>query len=530
MSNLKLYLTYHSTVKINQLYIFLRGLPLLGKRLSSSPNLGQGGKNTLSYLGLVLRLLTCVFNSAVVLAFYYLPWKFFHSQLPELGPNPASGFFQSFFFLSILAGPIMMRKGRQELDWTGYYFLKVFRFPARSFFLHRIFLNLFRIAFGLLGPMLFMGWFLGDFPGILMAYAATLLSRVFFEALTFWLYEHKGKTFWEKPWFWVSLSLLLGLLAFFPFFGEIGTRLIKGALPFSLLGALWGSFYLQKAPYDKLAAGLSSTEELAASKDLKESAHFIGVKLEEEQIESEVPQGIENKEGYAYFHQLIFHRIQNKLDKSTRRIVKIIAVLGLLTFIAGLNFRAVMAEDIDQLLMIILRASFFYSYLLSPGERFTKLLFLYMDKDLLPFHYYREPGAILQSLKIRLIKLLQLTAPITGVMLVSLLAFFGLFYQELGLKILLLIPLLLVQGAFFALYRLMVYYLLQPYTAKMEAKSPGAAIANGVVYLISFMYLQIKVIGPISLAILCVVMGLIAFSTPYILMKRGPQSFRLREG
>ena len=531
MPNARLYLNYHGLVKVNQIYFFLKKLPLLGKKLPPSPRISYEGKSDLASLGILFRLLICLLNSAGVVAFYYLPWTF--NAFSFLGlekVDPGIGFFQSFFFLSLLAAPYILRQGRQELDWTGYYFLKTFRFPARGFFLNRISLNLVRIAIGLLIPMLMIGWLVKDFITVILAYLSTLLVRVFVEAFFLWLYESKGKTVLEKPWVSIVFTLLMALLAFLPIFEALGKTFIHVCFPFSLLGALWGSHYLKRANYEKLAAGLSTTEELEASKEAIQGASFLDVKIEEEDIALTEAEMDAQKDGYAYLHELIFNRIQKKLDKSTKSKVKVIAVLGLLLFIAGVNFRQDLGGEMDKMFIVTLKSSFFLSYVLSPGEKFAKLLFLYMDKDFLPFHYYREPKAILGCLRIRLQKLLKITAPITGIILVSLLAFFGLFYQELGSKIFLFIPALLVQGAFFALYRLMVYYLLQPYTLKMEAKSPGASIANALVYMVSYAYLQIKEIGPISIAILSGLMGLIALMAPFILMKMGPKSFKLREG
>lgn len=248
MRSARLYLNYHGLVKVNQIYFFLKKLPLLGKKLPSSPKISFEGKSDLASLGILFRLLTCLLNSAIVMAFYYLPWKlnaFSFLGLEKVDPN--IGFFQSFFFLSLLAAPYIMRQGRQELDWTGYYFLKTFRFPARGFFLSRISLNLVRIAIGLLIPMLVMGWLVGDFVTVLLAYLATLMTRVFVEAFFLWLYESKGKTVLEKPWISIIFTLLMALFAFLPIFGAVGKIFIYASLPLSLLGALWGSFYLKRA-------------------------------------------------------------------------------------------------------------------------------------------------------------------------------------------------------------------------------------------------------------------------------------------
>ncbi|HHX04060.1 MAG TPA: hypothetical protein GX733_07210 [Tissierellia bacterium] len=530
MRNAKLYLRYHGIVKINFLYALLRKLPWIGKRLAPAPPLGYSGKLTLAVLGIIFQLFSCLFMSVLLVLLYYLPWKYQAFSFLSTGPQDvASGFFQSFFFLSILAAPVIMRKGRHELDWTGYYFLKSFRFPPKGFILSRVLINLARIAIGLFFPLLVMGWYLGNIPMALLTFAVSLLMRYFVESFFLSIFESKGKTFLENSWLSIVFWIIMLLPAFLPIFGNGGERFILLSSPFALIGAIWGFFYLRRASYEKLAAGLSSTEDLLATRTFTKQAHFYAVKMEDDELVLGDTEEISHKTGYDYLHELIFHRIQRKLERQTKKKVLLLVAVGTILFVLGFIFQANLAPRAENLFLMMLRTSFFISYLVSPGEHFTKLLFLYMDKDLLPFHYYREPKAILRCLKIRLLKLFRLTAPVTGVILLGLLAFFSLFIQQIGSKIWLLIPILLVQGAFFALYRLMVYYLLQPYTLKMEAKSPAASMANGAVYLVSYAFFHMKMIGLVAIAVLCGVMGLIALSAPFLLVSQGPKSFKLKE-
>lgn len=523
----KLYLEYYGMVHFNQLFLLLKRLPILRKKLPSAPKTGATGKKVYTVLGLYYKVFSSLVRSALLMAIYYFPWK----VIPCV--SMAHGFFQSFFFLSILAGPFFLSRGRPEMDWNGYYFLRLFRFPCKLFFLNRVFLNLAKTSIALFFPLFFMGRLTDHLWVSLMAFCASILMRILSAAFDFWVHEKEKHRLYDNANLKVVLFCIILVLAYVPIFEEKSFLLIYCALGISILGAVWGLFYLKRADYEKLSKGLSTTDELKSVKNVMVDSNFADVRVEERDEDLLHIQVPSDKKGYAYLHEIMFQRLNKQLTERSMKITKYMALGIPLLLVGGYlvktkSFDLGDEEKIESLYITILRISFFYSYLLSQGERFTKILFLYMDRDLLPYPYYREPSAIRTCLRIRLGKLLQITAPLTLVMTLLFYAFFGFFYDILGWKLLYVIPVMVIQSAFYALYRLMVYYILQPYTLKKEKKSMGANIADIVVYLVALSFLQIKDLGAMSILVLCIFMGILSCLAPYLLRTFGPKNFKIR--
>lgn len=83
-------------------------------------------------------------------------------------------------------------------------------------------------------------------------------------------------------------------------------------------------------------------------------------------------------------------------------------------------------------------------------------------------------------------------------------------------------------SCFFSIHHLVLYYVIQPYTATLKVKSPLFSIINSLMYIGCYMCLKLDVISylfSVGIIVFTVVYMIIALITVY---KVAPRTFKLR--
>jgi len=86
----------------------------------------------------------------------------------------------------------------------------------------------------------------------------------------------------------------------------------------------------------------------------------------------------------------------------------------------------------------------------------------------------------------------------------------------------------LTLSVFFSVHYLFMYYIFQPYTSSMEVKSPIFNIINGLVYLVSYMALQIKAPAQWMLPVIILMSILYVAVAVLFVYKKAPTTFRVK--
>lgn len=243
-----------------------------------------------------------------------------------------------------------------------------------------------------------------------------------------------------------------------------------------------------------------------------------------------------NKKGYAYFNELFFKRHRKILGNRTRLLcIVLLAITTVCTL--GLTFLKIRNGEVSlpiNLSMVIMCAPFLM-YFINTGESVTNAMFINCDSAMLTYNFYRTPSVILGVFKQRLLMLIRLNI-LPSILIATILSIVTWFSGEPYYLVdyVSLYVIFISLSVFFSVHRLVIYYLLQPYTEGMEKKSSAYAIVNSLTYVVSYMLFTMKsdlFAEPKTFAIIT-----FAFSVIYIVIalllvyKLAPRRFKIRRG
>ena len=230
------------------------------------------------------------------------------------------------------------------------------------------------------------------------------------------------------------------------------------------------------------------------------------------------------KTGCARFNELFVRRNYRLLMRPARRTAVIApgcaACLALPEIAAAINGALVPALPMMLLLM----------YFINRGNTVTQILFFNCDSSMLSYRFYRQPRVILGIFTARLKSLTAINLLPTAVI-------------ALGLPLLLLcsggtdtptdylvLPLaILAMSVFFSVHYLVLYYLLQPYTAGLENTRFGYRLITGLTYFVCYM-----IYANVHGATMAFGIGMIVFAAVYVAAalllayRLAPRTFKLR--
>jgi hypothetical protein len=170
----------------------------------------------------------------------------------------------------------------------------------------------------------------------------------------------------------------------------------------------------------------------------------------------------------------------------------------------------------------------FVMYMLTNSNRETKAMFYNCDLFMLRYGFYREPKALLSMFSLRLKRIVLGNLIPTGILLFGLFLFTALSDRKDYGEILPLMAMVLTLSIFFSVHYLFMYYVFQPYTSSMEVKSPIFNIINGLVYLLSYLAIQIDAPAQWMLPVIILVSIFYVAAAVLFVYKKAPTTFRVK--
>jgi hypothetical protein len=279
-----------------------------------------------------------------------------------------------------------------------------------------------------------------------------------------------------------------------------------------------------------LESSTLSDAKLDKKKAVRE-ATFREVTLKDADLASSLlhQETYKNKHGYAYLNALFFERHRRMLLKPMFITLACIGVC----FLAGLA-ATLFIPDFSSLYIIGINKGFpslvFIMYILSTFlcQRATKAMFYNCDISLLRYAYYRKKNVILSNFRIRLKKVLIINGLPAFAIALALFILGLLANKEQVLSIIPVIVLVLILSVFFSVHHLFMYYVFQPFTTDLDVKNPVYKIVNGIIYMASYMCLQIHQAPSAFVIIILGVTILYTIIALILILRMAPKTFRVK--
>ena len=172
-------------------------------------------------------------------------------------------------------------------------------------------------------------------------------------------------------------------------------------------------------------------------------------------------------------------------------------------------------------------------YFISRGEKITEIMFFNCDHSLLAYRFYRRPKVILELFRARLRTMIGLNllpgAVISAALPLLLLVSGG---TERPVEYVVLAVSIPVMSVFFSTHYLVLYYLLQPYTAGLESRNPAYRVLTSLTYLVCY-FVGTRLgdlASPLLFGGIVIAFCLLYLPIALILAYRlAPKTFRLRQ-
>ena len=522
---LRITFSLRNTYRVNNILYALKQIPLVGRILPETLYQEPG----LKILANIISVLWEIFAALIGKGVYFLILLGAAALYPS--PEKRALFLYLMVICTVLGGFVNTYMFNPTKD--KYYALILLRMDARSYTLVNYGYALIKLA----AAYLLFGLLLGglvDLPvwqRVLLPLFAVGV-KLFAAAYMLRDYEKTGNASNENkvgPLYWAALFLGLaaafGLPAIAFFLPETASLIFMG------LGAALGAFsagrilrfaFYREMYEELLGDWMDQMDKGGASKTASAAR-----KQSEKAISADT--GItSSRNGFEYLNELFIKRHQRILWRAAEKIAFVCLILVLAALIALSLYPEVKAV-VNELTMQFLPYFVFILYAINRGTGFTQALFINCDSSLLTYSFYKKPGQILKLFRIRLreiIKINLLPAFVIGAGLAVLLFASGGTDNPVNYAVL--VVSVLCMSVFFSVHYLMIYYLLQPYTAGAEMKSGTYKIVMTVTYFVCYLMMRVQMptlIFGLMTIVFCVAYSVIACVVVY---RMAPKTFKLR--
>ncbi len=522
---LRITFSLRNTYRVNNILYALKQIPLVGRILPETLYQEPG----LKILANIISVLWEIFAALIGKGVYFLILLGAAALYPS--PEKRALFLYLMVICTVLGGFVNTYMFNPTKD--KYYALILLRMDARSYTLVNYGYALIKLAAAYLLFGLLTGG-LVDLPVWQRVLLPLFAVGVKFFAAAYMLrdYEKTGNASNENkvgPLYWAAL--FLGLAAAFGL-PAIGIFLPETAsLIFMGLGVALGAFsarrvlrfaFYREMYQELLGDWMDQMDKGGASKTASAAR-----KQSEKAISADT--GItSSRNGFEYLNELFIKRHQRILWRAAEKIAFVCLILVLAALIA-LSLYPEVKTVVNELTMQFLPYFVFILYAINRGTGFTQALFINCDSSLLTYSFYKKPGQILKLFRIRLreiIKINLLPAFVIGAGLAVLLFASGGTDNPVNYAVL--VVSVLCMSVFFSVHYLMIYYLLQPYTAGAEMKSGTYKIVMTVTYFVCYLMMRVQMptfIFGLMTIVFCVAYSVIACVVVY---RMAPKTFKLR--
>ncbi|HEM5089819.1 TPA: hypothetical protein U1265_001670 [Streptococcus suis] len=241
-------------------------------------------------------------------------------------------------------------------------------------------------------------------------------------------------------------------------------------------------------------------------------------------LSTEKGKDLSHLSGMTYLNALLFDRYKKVLYKKVRGWV--LSLVVILVALEAFRYYLEPFELTDAVLLRCLPFSFMIMYVASSGKVVAQMVFVNCDISMLHYPFYREAKTIIAGFNYRFLQTFKLNLIFAFSLFLAIMALgrFAFSMETILLTALLLISL----TALFSFHDLFIYYILQPFTKDMEVVNPVYKFLSGALYWVA--YLNIKLDIGSHLYILLISLAMIAYVSIgyWILLKKAPQTFRLK--
>lgn len=242
-------------------------------------------------------------------------------------------------------------------------------------------------------------------------------------------------------------------------------------------------------------------------------------------LSMETGKDLSHLSGMTYLNALLFDRYKKVLYKKVRGWV--LSLVVILVALEAFRYYLEPFELTDAVLLRCLPFSFMIMYVASMGKVVAQMVFVNCDISMLHYPFYREAKTIIAGFNYRFLQTCKLNLIFaTSLFLVILI----LWRFALSLETILLTALLLISlTALFSFHDLFIYYILQPFTKDMEVVNPVYKFLSGALYWVAYLNTQLDLGSHLYILLISIAMIAYVSIGYWILLKKAPQTFRLKE-
>ena len=526
---LRITFSLRNTYRVNNILYALKQIPLIGRILPETLYQERG----LKILANVISVIWEIFSALAGKGIYFLILSGAAALYPASEKGPL--FLYLMVVCTVIGGFVNTYMFNPTKD--KYYALILLRMNARSYTL----VNYGYAIVKLMAAYLLFGFLAGglvDLPwwqrALLPFFAAGV--KLFAAAYMLRDYEKTGQASNENKvgaLYWIAL--LVGLTAAFGlpalniFLPEIASLIFMAccvaAGAFSIVKILRFASY-REMYQELLRDWMDQMDKSGISSGASKNA--IAARMQSEKAISMDAGITSSRKGFEYLNELFIKRHQRILWKASEKIAFVCLVLVLAALLI-LQLYPAARPVTNELTLQFLPYFVFILYAINRGTGFTQALFMNCDNSLLTYSFYKKSGQILRLFRIRLreiIKINLLPAFVIGAGLAVLLFASGGTDNPINYAVL--VVSVLCMSVFFSVHYLMIYYLLQPYTAGAEMKSGTYRIVMIVTYFVCYLMMRVQMptlIFGLMTIVFCVAYSVIACVLVYRL---APKTFKLR--
>ncbi|MFM0855616.1 hypothetical protein P7J58_06425 [Streptococcus suis] len=520
---------------VNGFFYYLRKLPLVGKSIPESIFKSYSFK---SGLFLVLHILSI--PSRFLTKGFWLVFHFYHASFwmnilatgePTFWIILPNTWLLGFMFWFLFVGlnyrlgkgldPVISKADREFMQNFG---LSQSTFLQSQLFIEPILTTVYYLPALVIFCLMTNQWLV--FPVGMMTVLAGHLTG---HALNRWFFEHRMLTrrnSWHA-WLWLAFVFVLYVLAIV-FRHQLSLGML---IPILLVQPflIWFSYHYLKRQTNHLDyLSYCMDESLQMDKKIVEMTKGNeytrqGLQMQAK-LNMETGKDLSHLSGMTYLNALLFDRYKKVLYKKVRDWV--LALVVILAALEGIRYFLEPFTFTEDYLLQFLPLSFMIMYVASSGKVVAQMVFVNCDISMLHYPFYREAKTIIAGFNYRFLQTCKLNLIFaTSLFLVILI----LWRFALSLETILLTALLLLSlTALFSFHDLFIYYILQPFTKDMEVVNPVYKFLSGALYWVA--YLNIKLELGSHLYILLISLTMIAYVSIgyWILLKKAPQTFRLK--
>lgn len=514
--------------RANTFIYFIKKIPLIGKKVPESLYSKTNAKITLGIIYEVLYFLFGFLRKAVYIGLMVtLPAMYFSKDIGNIKEVEL----QIFFFLSFIVGPLeetnVLSNGEQSFNM-----IRLMRVNSRKYFIGQI---VYKRILDFIHFMPIMIIVFSPLKGIILS-LEFILIRFIGELIHLFVYD-KFKILPSTKLVYNVIIIVPGiLLAYLPPFLKINITIGKWLFDYRILMILLilsmlSIIYILKYKKFKDIDRVICNKAIAfGGKNAMADATFADVKIDEKKMTSEDLNShrYDNKKGYEYLNAIFFARHRKLLSRATRNIVIVILII-FLAIISFVLWKPEVGEDAIRTLYKTASLWIFIMYSICTSQRICKAMFYNCDVSLLRYGYYREGTVIISNFKARLKRIIifnAIPALVICIGIIFIILVIG--KTSVLVEIIPMFLSIICLSCFFSIHHLVLYYVIQPYTAELKIKSPLFSIINTLMYIGCYICLKLDVTSYLFSV------GIIIFTAIYMIIalivvyKVAPKTFKLR--